>query len=258
MAKTKRIVVISDTQIPFHDPKAMRAVINFVGHIQPDEVVHIGDLVDFPQPSRWNKNTRNEFEGSVFTDAETTKQKFLSPLRDVYDGPVGVLEGNHDLRPRAYLEKYAPALAETRQFDFDVLLDFEAFDVSVLPEFYRFATGWVMTHGHRGGISLSRIAGNTALNAAKRFGASVIMGHTHRLGIGSHTYGYGGNGTTLTGVEVGHLMDPKKASQQYLKGGTANWQKGFAVVDVSGRNVRPQIIPIDQSGKFEVDGRVFL
>jgi len=252
---SKRLAVVSDTQLPFHDRKALKAVINFIGATQPDEVVHIGDLVDYPQPSRWNKDKRGEFEGSVYEDSEKTKRDFLKPLRDVYQGPVGVLEGNHDLRPREYLEKYAPALAGTRAFDFDVLLDFEGFGVSVLPEFYEFATNWIMTHGHRGGIGLSRIAGNTALNAAKKMGVSLIMGHTHRLGMGSHTTGYGGNiRHQLTGVEVGNLMDMRQA--QYLKGATANWQQGFVVVDVDGRHVRPQLVPI-QGKKFTVDGRVF-
>src|SRR5690606_19735278 len=172
--------------------------INFIGHTQPDEVVHIGDLADYPQPSRWNKDTRAEFEGSVFSDSEKVKRYFLEPLREVYGGKVGVIEGNHDLRPRDYLRKYAPALAESRQFDFDVLCDFKSYEVEVLPAFYKFAPKWIMTHGHLGGISLNRIAGNTALNAARKFGVSVVMGHTHRLGLTHFTYGYDGDITTLT------------------------------------------------------------
>jgi predicted phosphodiesterase len=253
---TRRIVIISDTQMPFEDRKALAAVVRFVSDYQPDEVVQIGDLVDFPQPSRWNKDTRGEFEGSVFADAEYVKKKFLQPLRNVFGGPVGVIEGNHDERPRVYLEKYAPALAESRAFDFDVLLDFDAFGVTKLPEFHRFAPGWLMTHGHRGGIRLTQNAGMTALGAAKKFGESVIMGHTHRLGKVSFTYGYDGDSKTLTGVEVGHLMNPKLASQQYLKSGTANWQQGFAVATVDGRHVKVDPIEIVNK-KFVVGGAVY-
>ncbi|RJQ79942.1 hypothetical protein D5S17_09215 [Pseudonocardiaceae bacterium YIM PH 21723] len=251
MNKTKTYVVVSDTQIPYHDRKATAAVIRFIGAYQPDHVVQIGDLMDYPQPSRWSKDTRAEFEGSIFEDSELAKQKFLAPLREVFSGPVGVIEGNHDSRPRDYLAKYAPALAESHAFDLPVLLDFQRFEVELLPDFYRFADGWVMCHGHKGGISLARTAGSTALNAARKFGVSVICGHTHRLGQVHHTTGYDARITSqLTGVEVGHLMDMSLAG--YLKRATANWQSGFALVHVTGEHVHVQTIPITD-GKFTVD-----
>jgi len=132
------------------------------------------------------------------------------------------------------------------------LLEFEKYEITKLPEFYKFAPGWLMTHGHRGKISLSRIAGSTALNAAKNFQTSVIMGHTHRLAVVSHTYGFGGEiSKTVTGMEVGNLMNMKLA--HYLKGGTANWQQGFGIVRVEGKHVRAEAIPIS-GGKFSVDG----
>ncbi|WP_018687025.1 metallophosphoesterase [Actinokineospora enzanensis] len=252
---TKRYVIISDTQMPYEDPRALKAVLRFIGDYQPDEVVQIGDLMDFPQPSRWSKDTAAEFQGSVFEDADYAKRRFFAPLREIYSGPVGVIEGNHDLRPRAYLAKYAPALAESGAFNLDVMLDFDGFGITLLPDFHAFTPGWVMTHGHLGGIGLSAIAGNTALNAAKKFGHSVIMGHTHRMGIGSHTVGYGGDtSSTVTGMEVGHLMDMKQAG--YLKGGTGNWQMGFALVTVTDKVVEPHLV-MAQGRKFAVEGNVY-
>lgn len=251
----KRIVVVSDTQMPYDDRKALKALIQFIGDYEPDEVIHIGDLMDFPQPSRWNKDTAGEFEGSVFADVEQAKQRFLGPLREVYDGPVGVHEGNHDERPRTYLAKYAPALAESGAFNLETLLDFDGFGIRLLPEFYKVGPDWITTHGHRGQISMSRIAGNTALNAAKKFNTSVVMGHTHRMGISSHTSGYGGTiSKTVTGMEVGHLMNMRLA--QYLKGGTGNWQQGFGLLTVDGQHVKAETVPIHR-GKFTVDGRTW-
>lgn len=252
---SKRIVILPDTQLPYDDRKGLKALVNFVGDYQPDEVVHIGDLMDFPQPSRWNKGTAGEFEGSVFADCEQAKRRLLEPLREVYDGPIGVHEGNHDERARVYLSKYAPALAESGAFNIETLLDFDGFGIDLLPEFHKVAPGWITTHGHRGGIRLSQIAGNTALNAAKKFGTSVIMGHTHRLGLNSHTTGYGGSiAKQVFGMEVGNLMNMKLAS--YLKGGTGNWQQGFGLLTVDGSSVKPEIIPI-VGGKFSVDGETW-
>ncbi|AEW94022.1 gp52 [Streptantibioticus cattleyicolor NRRL 8057 = DSM 46488] len=84
----KRIVVISDVQAPFEDKRALRNVLAFIGDYQPDEVIQIGDLVDYPAPSRWSAGTRAEFEGNVIRDSEYTKRNFLAPLREVYSGPV--------------------------------------------------------------------------------------------------------------------------------------------------------------------------
>lgn len=251
---TKRIVVIPDTQIPYHDRKATEAVIRFIGEYNPDEVVHIGDLMDFPQPSRWSKDTAAEFQGSVFEDSELAKRIFFKPLREAYDGRIGVIEGNHDERPRVYLARYAPALAESRAFHMDTMLDFNGFGITWLPDFYPLAPGWVATHGHKGGIRLTQDAGKTALNAALRFNESVVMGHTHRLGAMPKAVGYEGNVKTLWGVEVGNLMNMKMAG--YLKGATANWQQGFVILHIDGTHVRAETVPIID-GKFVVEGTVF-
>ncbi len=249
----KRIVIVSDSQLPYEDRRALKALIAFIGEYSPDEVVHIGDLMDYPQPSRWTKGTSGEFEGSVFADSTYARERFCEPLRDVYSGPVGIIEGNHDLRPRDYLKKYAPALAESGAFNLDKLLDFESYGFTMLPPFYRFAPGWVMTHGHLGGISMSAEAGRTALNAAtNRFGASVIMGHTHRLGLIPQSFGFDNHvNVTRWGFEVGHLMDMNKA--HYLKGAAGNWQQGFGIVQIEGGHVSAQPISI-HAGKFIVDG----
>lgn len=252
---SKRIVVISDTQIPFDDRKYLKAVVKLIGDTQPDEVLHIGDLMDYPTPSRWTKGTAEEFSQRIKPDSEQCKRRFLEPLRAVYDGPVGVHRGNHDKRPADYLARYAPALVEyVGEFKFENLLDFDGFGVVVRPEFYKVAPGWVSTHGDVGGIRLTQKSADTAYNAMMRFNASVIIGHTHRQGIKPHTFGYGGNQKVLWSMEVGNLMNMKLA--QYLKGATANWQSGFGLLTVDGNHVKPELVPI-VGGRFSVDGHVW-
>ncbi|BBX09450.1 metallophosphoesterase family protein [Mycolicibacterium aichiense] len=252
---SKRIVVISDTQIPFDDRKALKAVIRFIGDTQPDEVVHIGDLMDYPSPSRWTKGTSEEFSKRIKPDSEQAKTRFLAPLRAVFDGPVLVHEGNHDSRPFDYLAKFAPALIEyADDFRFQNLLDFDGFGVKVAPEFYKIAPGWISTHGHRGGVRLTQKSADTAYNAMVRFNTSVIIGHTHRQGIKPHTWGYGGHQKVLWSMEVGNLMNMNLA--QYLKGATANWQTGFGMLTIEGNHVKPELVPIE-NGRFSVDGSVW-
>ncbi len=249
----KRVVVVSDVQAPFEDKRALKNVINFIGEYQPDEVIQIGDLVDYPAPSRWSAGTRAEFEGNVIKDSEYTKANFLEPLRAVYSGALGVLEGNHDERPQKYLASRAPALAaEDTFYRFENLLDFKRYGVEKLPPYYNFAPNWVAIHGHES-PGLNQVAGRTAASKARKAGVSVVMGHTHRLAISPESTGYGGKLKTIYGFEVGHLMDVRKAG--YLKSGPANWQKGFGLFYVGKYNATPQAIPVEDDGSFVVEGQ---
>lgn len=252
-AASNLIVVVSDVQWPYHHPVALRNVIKFIGDIQPSEVIQIGDLMDYPQPSRWNAGTRGEFKGGVIKDSGSAKRGMLKPLRDAYDGKVTVIEGNHDLRPREYFERNNPALDpdEENPYTLDKLLDFDGFGIDFVRRFYNFAPGWVATHLHLG-FSLSRYAGGTAMNAARKMRKSVVGGHTHRLGLIAESSGYEGRGETVWGFEVGHLMDVRKAA--YLKHGYGNWQSGIGVFEVDGNLVRPIPVPITPGGAFSFRG----
>lgn len=251
----KRVVVLSDCQLPYEDRRALKNVIQFISEYQPDELYQIGDLMDYPTPSRWSKGTRDEYAQLVIEHSEYGKKNFLEPLRAVYDGPVGILEGNHDERPRVYLEQNAPALAEfVNTVKFETLLDFDGFGVTRTPAFYEVGPGTVLVHGHEI-KGMSQIAGTSGYNHAAKAGANVVMGHTHRLGIRRHTSGYiGGKLTMRWGFETGNLMDAGKA--QYLgAGGVANWQKGFGLLYVGKYDVSPVAIDVHSDGSFVVEGQ---
>jgi len=251
----KTIVVISDLQMPYEDRRALRNVIMFLGEFQPDETYQIGDLGDYPAPSHWSAGTRAEYVGGVTRDSEYIKKHFMEPVRAVYDGPLRILKGNHDIRPHVYLTQRAPALAaDDTHYLMENLLDFDGFGVTLTEPYHPIAPGWVAIHGHES-RGMSQIAGRTAISKAHKAGASVVMGHTHRLAVSPESTGYGGRLKTLYGFEVGHLMDVRKAG--YLKNGPANWQKGFGILYVDGNKVTPQAIPVAADGTFIVEGQRF-
>ncbi len=189
-----------------------------------------------------------DYDGEVWC-LRVPNERFFVEL----DGKVH-LTGNS--RPRQYLTKYAPALSDFDVFRFEKMLEFDSFGIERAPDFWDFAPGWVMTHGHLGGIRLSQTAGGSAIGAAKKFLKSVVMGHTHRMAVLPVTLGYGDTETTLFGVEVGHMMDPRKA--QYLKGAAANWQAGFVILNVDREAgiVIPEPIFV-HGDTFKVDGEVY-
>jgi hypothetical protein len=128
---------------------------------------------------------------------------------------------------------------------------FDALGIKFHRKPYQFHENWVMVHGDE--QSTKPQGGLTALEAAKRHGKNIVCGHTHRMGISSHTTASGGSITgTLTGFEVGHLMDVSKA--HYTRG-TFNWQQGFGIIYIDKKRVQPVAIPIERDGSFIVEGK---
>jgi hypothetical protein len=123
--------------------------------------------------------------------------RLLERLREVFDGSIGAHTGIADA-----------GLAVTE-----------------LPEVYDIAPGWVSSS--RADYEASRIAGNTALRAAKTLSTCLVLGHTGRIGLGSYTFGYGGSAAeTVTGMEVG------------------DYQHGFGLLTVNGQHVKPHVVSL--------------
>ena len=249
----KTIVVIPDMQIPYHDPRAVRAVMNFVKDYQPDELMCVGDEADSPEPSRWNKGMAGEFEGTLQAGLDKTADIMKGFKEALGDKPFHTMRSNHGDRVENYVKKYAPALASLRELEYSRLLNYKENGITYHDTLYQFAPGWVLAHGDEG--RTNRTAGGTALTLAKQIGSSVVCGHTHKAGIQHEHTGYNGSiRNRLYGVEVGHLMDIKQAA--YLGSTGANWQQAFVILYQRRGNVTPVVVPI--SGRsFVVEGQVY-
>lgn len=227
--------------MPYEDREKLRALIRFVGEWQPDEVVHIGDVMEIHHSAEPSKDRAADHQKVLSKYGDYAKRHFLEPLRSVYAGAVGVIEGDQDVWGQSHTPGHAPEGARAARFNIETMLDFDGFGIIKLPDWYAFAPNWVLTHGHLESNVVARIAGNTALSMAKRLGVSVIMGHTHRLGRGSHTVDGGEFVRTVTGVEVGHLV---RARPGIHVGGSYGQQHGFGLLHVAGSRVVAEAIPV--------------
>ncbi len=250
----KRYVFLPDYQVPYHNKRITSLLCDFVGDYQPEQLFHVGDLIDMPSVSRWCKGTAGEFTDSLAADIAITKQ-LLDDIRNAYTGPFAVKRGNHDMRAEVYLKRYAPALAGMLRFE--DLLDLGDLDIDYHRDMFDVAPGWVLAHGDEG--SMSRTPGGTATALAARIGKSVVCGHTHKAALKAAVggpQGYNGKiAPTLWGMEVGNAMDVKQAG--YLRTGAALWQYGLGILYVKGSTVIPSLIPIAPNGLFIVEGQVY-
>ena len=241
----KKVVVISDLQVPYHDPIAIRNVVAFIKRFKPDQVITIGDEIDLPQISRWTEGTPGWFEQSLGSDRDAT-------VEILWDLQVtDMIRSNHTDRLYNVIMKKIPAFLALPELKFEKFMKLDELGIKFHRKPLEFAPDWIAIHGDEG--SVKPTPGLTALDAARKHGKSVVCGHTHRAGQSAFTEASGGVlGRILRGVEVGNLMDFKKAG--YMKG-TGNWQQAFAVFYVDKKTVTNTIVHIEKDGSFVFEGK---
>lgn len=268
-------VVIPDLQAPFHDTRAVNTLQQFITDYQPDGLLCVGDESDQPEPSRWNRGTREEYAGTYAAGLASTYDVLHGFVTALHGGPdwskpkpFHIVRSNHTDRTENYLRKQAPALFGTPWNDYPAIMGFnrtpllsllgtgqdEPLPITWQPKPYAFAKGWLLMHGDEG--SLSRAPGGTAIGLARKTGASVVCGHTHRAGLAHHTTGHTGRVTNhLVGLEVGHLMSLPKVD--YLKtGGGPGWAHSFGILRIRGGVVYPDLVMFN-GRRFCVEGHVY-
>jgi hypothetical protein len=217
-----------------------------------DGLYAVGDEIDVPQLGAFNKGTRAEFERTLQKDF-TTAHNVLKDFREAVGNkkPFVLQRSNHSQRIEKYIYKNAPAFESVTALRIENLLGLNKLGITYQRHMDFIAPGVLMGHGDEGRLYNN---GLTALNLGIRTGQNVVCGHTHRQAIASASRGFGGRLNTIWGMEVGNLMDIRSHGAGYIREKMANWQQGFGMLYVQGNHVVPQLVPINNKGKFIADG----
>jgi predicted phosphodiesterase len=243
----KKIVILSDLQVPFEDVHVVQNVARFLKVFKPDQTVTIGDEIDFQTISKWSQGTPEEYSQSLGDD----RDRCVNLLWEL--GVTDCIRSNHTDRLYNVIMRKIPSFLSLPELRFEKFMKFDELGITFHKNPMQLAPNWVAVHGDHTPIKPQ--GGLSALEAARRHGKNIISGHTHRAGRSSFSEASGGRlGRVLHGVEVGNLMDFKQAS--YTKG-TANWQQAFAIMYVKGKNVQVDLIYIEKDGTFTVGGKVY-
>lgn len=248
--KEKTILCIPDMQIPYQDKRFVKNLQTLVRIYEPDELVNVGDDIDSPEVSRWTKDSAGEYAGTLQRSLDETRMVHAEFRNALGDKPYHLSRSNHGDRIRKYVSRYAPALSSLRSLDISELAGYKYLDIQYHTKPFSVAPGWICCHGDEG--SLSRNPGFTALALSKKFGSSVVCGHTHRAAIIPDSHGLKAERVSY-GMEVGHAMDVGKAG--YIT--APNWQKAFGILVQRGSRVYPFVYYADSQGSFEIDGYLF-
>ena len=243
----KKIVILSDLQVPFEDVHVVQNVARFLTKFKPDQTVTIGDEIDFQTISKWSEGTPLAYEQTLAAD----RDRCVDLLWEL--GVTDCIRSNHTDRLYHTIMKKVPSFLSLPELKFEKFMKFDELGITFHKNPLTLAPNWIAVHGDHTPIKPQ--GGLSALEAARRHGKNIISGHTHRAGRSSFTEASGGRlGRVLHGVEVGNLMDFRQAS--YTKG-TANWQQAFAIMYVKNKNVQVDLIYIEKDGTFTVEGKVY-
>jgi predicted phosphodiesterase len=253
--EARRVVVLSDLQIPFEDGPAVDQALEVLHAVNPDTVILNGDILDCYAESAFLKDS---------VKAEASIDESHRRARNLMETLKGVrqkywLGGNHEDRWRRLLWSENPtALALLRAHQraagigaidvndpvrsFGRLFEMDRYGFQYFPYSHRLylaAGNLIVTHGKY----VSRHSGYSAKRTWEWLGTSCIVGHTHRLG--SYL-------VTQDGHEAGAWENGCLCQLEPEYDDAPNWQQGFSVVRVNGPEFHVVQVPIVRRGKRPV------
>lgn len=213
--------VISDIHIPYHSIEAITAALNEFKRRKVDGILINGDLIDFYQLSRFNKDPRKR---SVAHEIKATND-FLDSLQKHFPkAKIFYKSGNHCVRYNHFLLLKAPELLGIPEIEFASLLKLkERKIVHIGDKTIVKANSLNLIHGHEfGGSVFSPV--NIARGLYLKGKTSAMQGHNHQ--VSEHTEP-NMNGEITTTWSLGCLCE---LHPEYLP--INKWAHGAAVVDL--------------------------
>jgi predicted phosphodiesterase len=207
----ERVFFIPDAHIPFEDKRAVALVFDALTHYQPHTVVIMGDFLDCFSVSHWVKDPRRAFTLEKEIEKATGYLDRIDANRKIY------VCGNHEDRLERYLKDKAPELLAF--VDIPRLLGLKERGWEYVP--YRSSTTLGKVHITHDVGSAGRY---NVWKALDTFQASVVTGHTHRLG-----YVVEGNarGRRQVSAQFGWLGDITKVDYLHRVKAQREWALGF-------------------------------
>ncbi len=236
-----RVLFVPDCHIPYHDQTAWEVMLAAAQHFSPHIIVQLGDLVDFYQVSRHDKDPRRKLR----LDDELTAARTALDRLDALGAPHKLyVMGNHEHRLEAYLRTRAPEM-------------FGVIDVDELLGLTRRGWQWkpYREYGHVGHMlvthDLSQCGVTAIRHARTHAGCAVAIGHVHRMG--SHWTADVGAGA-LPSIGFGWLGSHRMADYRTRWLAEREWVHGFGIAHMGQDGVvHPQCIPI-RNGSCCIEG----
>lgn len=231
--------LVSDHQAPLHSEDAHNAFLRFCERVKPDCGVHLGDLVDFSNISKYGDSGDPRFNATA-QDCINTGYRILSEIVNASPKTKWwFMLGNHDERIRnesllraERLWGIRPADIPGADRDDDALsikrlLRLDELGITCIDEpggykhnRLRIGEDFEIRHG-------MFVGGNPAKKTMDSLQASVAVGHTHaKSHVFKALFDREGVSTIVQGAEIGHMAQNNLGYNH----GRSDWHPGWATV----------------------------
>lgn len=214
----KKILIIPDTHIPFHDQQAWDLVLKVARGERPDHVIIMGDWLDMYSLSKHRKDPELR-HWDFASELEVGKSEMDRLQKAAPKADIVWLEGNHEQRLGRLIADDAPSIHGMVSIPKE--MDLKKRGIKWVPYQDIYTLGKVnYTHdtGSAGGTAHTRAEQDLADN--------VVIGHTHRM---SMTYVGNKRHQAHVAAMFGWLGDKKYA--KYVSPALSNryWMLGFGM-----------------------------
>lgn len=218
----KRWLIISDIHAPYHSKKALGLALEYGRHEGCDGVLILGDLIDFYQLSRFDRDP--EVRG-VKGEVDITK-RVLDSIEKVGAKQIIFKQGNHDARLPKYLMQHCPDIYGTVK-ELCTLQSILGLAQRGIPCIHDKHTLWhrelTLIHGHEGGQALMSPV-NPARGLFMKYKDNTLGAHSHQTS--EHTE------STMRGVDISCYSIGCLCNLRPLYRPIGNkWNHGFAVLN---------------------------
>lgn len=219
--KAKRLLLLSDIHIPYHNISALTAVFDFAKKEKPDAILLNGDTLDFFGLSKFCKDPRKRSFGEELKSFKHLIDviKKLFPYSKLY-----FKIGNHEERYLHFLFMKAKELVGVEEFELENIIKARANGIEIIGDKRIInANGLNIIHGHEFASGFFSPV-NVARGLFLRGKTSAIQGHNHQSS--EHTES-NMNGKITTTWSTGCLCE---LHPEYMP--INKWNLGFAIVDM--------------------------
>lgn len=221
-------VLYGDSQVPYHDPRALDIVLRVIADVNPNVVVHMGDLVDCYTISDFSKNPKRVL--TLQDEIDEAREWLALQVHTAPDAEHYLLEGNHEDRLRRLLWKLPDVTRQLMSLravehvtTWPVLFDLESLGIKWVPTHLQSRTPILPKMILKHGTIVRKWSGWTAKGEWERYGKSGASGHTHRKGVFYHRDHNGNHFWIETGctcsLDQDYAVDP-------------DWQQGCVVLHI--------------------------
>lgn len=233
----KKLLLLSDIHVPYHNIKALTTVFDFAKNENPDAILLNGDTLDFFGLSKFVKDpSKRKFHEEL----ESFKQ-LINVIQKLFpDAKLYFKVGNHEERYMHFLWMKAKELEGVDEFKLENIIKARANGITIIKDKRIIhANGLNIIHGHEFASGFFSPV-NVARGLFLRGKTTAIQGHNHSTS--EHTEP-NMNGKITTTWSTGCLCE---LHPEYMP--INKWNHGFAIVDLhqNGKDFKVRNYRIDK------------